>query len=71
MVWVSNDQQSKDLFVGLFNIGETEQEIPVDLSALNLKGKVLVRDLWLKKDAGVFRKLYKQKIPAHGQCCCD
>lgn len=53
-------------YVGLFNIGETEQEVGIDFAQLGWKGKVSVRDLWEKKDNGIFKKQYVQKIPAHG-----
>ena len=66
MVWVSNVQGSKDLYVGLFNIGDAAQDVAVDFGSLGLKGKVTVRDLWKKADLGVFKKKYAQNIPAHG-----
>lgn len=66
MVWVSNVQGSKDVYVGLFNIANTAHEVSVDLSSLGLKGKVVVRDLWKKADAGTFKKQFKQTINAHG-----
>ena len=66
MVWISNVNGSKDLYVGLFNIGENIHNVSVDFTALDLKGKVMVRDLWKKVDAGVFKKLYSQKLNPHG-----
>lgn len=66
MVWISNEQGTKDLYVALFNIGEDAHEVSVDFSALGLKGKVGIRDLWQKKDLGSFKKGYKKMINAHG-----
>jgi hypothetical protein len=66
MVWVSNVQGSKDLYVGLFNIADSVHAVTVDLTSLGLKGKVVVRDLWKKADVGTFKKQYKQNINAHG-----
>jgi hypothetical protein len=54
------------LYVGLFNTGEREHDVVIDLAALGWKGKVRVRDLWKKEDVGVVKKLYGQRIPAHG-----
>ncbi|HVS98839.1 MAG TPA: glycoside hydrolase family 27 protein [Puia sp.] len=52
-------------FVALFNIGDSAQDVAVDLPALGLKGRVMVRDLWKRSDAGTFRKTYTQHLPAH------
>lgn len=53
-------------YVGLFNIGETEEDIPIDFAQLGWKGKLTVRDLWQQQDKGVFKKQYTQKVAAHG-----
>jgi alpha-galactosidase len=66
MVWVSNVQGSKDLYVGLFNIADVSHEVLVDFASVGLKGKVSVRDLWKKAELGIFKKKYAQNIPAHG-----
>lgn len=65
MVWVSNVQGSKDLYVGLFNIADSAHEVSIDFVSLGLKGKVTVRDLWKKTDLGAFKKQYKQNINPH------
>ncbi len=65
MVWVSGVQGSKDLYVGLFNIGDATHEITVDFAALGMNGKVAVRDLWKKTDLGLFSTQYKQSINPH------
>jgi hypothetical protein len=52
--------------VALFNTSETLHEIPVDLRQFGWKGKVAIRDLWKKKDTGVFKRQYSQKINPHG-----
>jgi hypothetical protein len=68
MIWVSDvmDNGKKENYVALFNLDDTAQAVKVDLTHLGLRGKVRVRDLWKKKDAGVYKKQYSQKIPAHG-----
>ena len=66
MVWISNEQGTKDLYVALFNIGEDAHEVSIDFSSIGLKGKVGIRDLWQKKDLGSFKKGYKKMINAHG-----
>ena len=66
MVWYSHLPGTKDIYVGLFNIGDIDQPINVDFAALGLKGKIKVRDLWMKKDTGWFTKGYQQNIHLHG-----
>ncbi len=66
MVWVSNVQNSKDIYVGMFNIGNEKHLINVDFSKLGIRGKVTVRDLWKKSDIGTFQKKYGQMVNAHG-----
>ena len=66
MVWVSEVAGNKDLYVGLFNISDSEREVSVDFSSLGLKGQLAVRDLWKKADLGMYKKQYTQKINPHG-----
>ncbi len=66
MIWVSNVQGSKDMYVGLFNTANNAHEIAIDFAAIGIKGKPVVRDLWQKKDIGPFSKRYKQTVNAHG-----
>jgi hypothetical protein len=66
MVWASHVAGSKDLYVGLFNIGEDIHEVAVDFKSLGLKGKIVVRDLWKQADIGTYKKQYSQKLNPHG-----
>ena len=75
MVWVSGvgagngayaGAGARQYYVALFNIGDTEQEVGVDLFRMGIKGSVTVRDLWKKEDMGKFKRRYAQRIPAHG-----
>ena len=66
MVWVSHVLNSKDMYVGMFNISDTAHDVSVGFALLGLKEKVAVRDLWNKKDLGDFKNNYQQKINAHG-----
>ncbi|HJY21913.1 MAG TPA: hypothetical protein VJ279_03450, partial [Hanamia sp.] len=66
MVWASHVAGSKDLYVGLFNIGEEVHDVSVDFKSLGLNGKVIVRDLWKQADVGSYKKQYSQKINPHG-----
>ena len=54
------------LAVGLFNLDESEQSIPVTWKQLGLTGKRRVRDLWRHKDLGLFDGEYQASVPHHG-----
>lgn len=66
MVWYSHAEGSKDIYVALFNLSDQPAKVTVDLSALGLHGKVSVRDLWRKQDAGIYKKTFSQFINKHG-----
>ena len=53
-------------YVALFNIGDSTQEVGVDLARLGIRGKVTVRDCWMRADAGAFARGYSRMIPPHG-----
>ena len=66
MIWISHRRNSKDVYVGLFNIADNSHPVSVDFSSLGIKGKVVVRDLWKRNDIGTFKRKYSQTINAHG-----
>lgn len=51
---------------GLFNRGRVTAKVTAKWSDLQLSGQQLVRDLWLKKDAGSFADAYSCEVRAHG-----
>jgi alpha-galactosidase len=52
--------------VGLFNLGEDEQDVTVSWSELGLNGAQPVRDLWRQQDLGTKDGGYTVKVPRHG-----
>jgi len=52
--------------VALFNTGSSSGVRAIDFSLLGIRGKAAVRELWEKKDLGVFKKSYGQTVPSHG-----
>lgn len=52
--------------VGLFNRSEAPAPVTLLWPDAGLKGKFVVRDLWLKKDLGVFDGNYTQHVNKHG-----
>ena len=52
---------------GLFNLGDSgTQKVVVSWSDLGLQGKYLVRDLWRKKDIGIFENEFAADVNQHG-----
>ena len=78
MIWVSkvpaaimsgskgNSKGDHAYYIALFNIGEADRNVSIDFSRVGLRGKIEVRDLWKKADAGVFTKKYTTMVAAHG-----
>ena len=52
--------------VGLFNLGEFEQEIAAKWSDLGIRGPRIARDLWRQRDLGRCGGKFQTKIPRHG-----
>lgn len=71
MLWVSDAPGEgvgggRAQYFGLFNIGDHEHVVVIDLDKLGWKGKLRVRDLWKREDLGDVKRRYVQRIPAHG-----
>jgi len=52
--------------VGLFNKGESVNEVTVLLRELGVADGVQVRDLWARRDLGTVRNSFTAKVPRHG-----
>ena len=65
IVWIAHDQNSDDVFVGLFNITDETQEVYFDLEWEMLRGTYSVRDLWEKKDIEKTKGHFKQELGPH------
>lgn len=65
VVWTSKSNDSSDVYVALFNDGESKLNIVVPLKELGIHGKVNVRDLWAKKDLGTYQKQFTSSVDPH------
>ena len=65
MVWVS-DAGGGALYVGLFNLSDSVQDVAVGFDKLGLRRSAQVRDLWQRQDLGIYKKVVSRKLPAHG-----
>jgi len=63
IVWAAEavDGTGKDQYIALFNIGESDLTISVDIPS-----DVQVRDLWARRDLGVIRGALRTALPPHG-----
>jgi hypothetical protein len=52
--------------VGLFNLSEKDQVIPVSWDTLKITGEQKVRNLWRQKDLGTFTHSFESLVPSHG-----
>jgi len=66
MVWYSRIPGSKSIYAALFNLNDDANDVAIDFSSAGLKGHIVVRDLWQKRDLSTFNGSYKQKINPHG-----
>jgi alpha-galactosidase len=64
-VWVK-PLSRKRMAVGLFNSGESPLPASVNFSHIGFPHPVHVRDLWEKKDLGVFKNSFRAMVPKHG-----
>jgi len=66
MIWYSMAPNHKGIYVALFNISDTTQDVSVDLSALGFKGKTQIRDLWKHQNIGAYEGRFTKTINKHG-----
>ncbi len=52
--------------VGLFNLSMEEATVAAKWSDLKIEGKQPIRDLWQRKELGVFTDSFTAKVPPHG-----
>jgi alpha-galactosidase len=64
-VW-AKDMADGSKAVGLFNRGESAEDVTVKWEDLGLSGSCRVRDLWRQKDAGKFDGSFTANVPRHG-----
>ncbi len=52
--------------VGLFNRGESKNQVTLNFSDIGVSWYAAVRDLWAHKDLGYFQDHYTATVPRHG-----
>lgn len=56
--------------IGFFNKSETERKVAAHWSDLGINGPQRIRDLWRRRDIGVFDKDFSVIVPPHGIVLC-
>lgn len=52
--------------VGLFNLGDSENEVTATWADLGISGKRAVRDLWQQENLGLFEREFQARVAPHG-----
>jgi hypothetical protein len=65
IIWQSQCPDKKSFYIALFNQKDEPAKIELPLDKLGFKGKCSVRDVWERKDIGVFEKNFAQTIGRH------
>lgn len=66
IIWQSLAAEIKGVNIALFNLREENARISLSFALAGLKGKYRVRDLWAKKDIGIFENEFMAEITKHG-----
>ena len=66
VIWESTTANKKSKYVALFNQNEVDEPVLLKFDQIGLKGKCTVRDLWTKKELGVFENEFAPQISSHG-----
>ncbi len=64
-IWISHVLNSKQINIALFNLEEQPQTISFSFKDIGSFKKAGIRDLWKRKNLGVFKKNFQQMINAH------
>ena len=51
--------------LALFNVGEADSTLEVDLAMLGAGSRYEIRDLWARNDLDVIERSFRQKIAPH------
>lgn len=66
VIWLADVPGSHDRYLALFNIGEDRRKVTFTFEDEMLRGRFAVRDLWARRDLGVFEKQFGADLDPHG-----
>ena len=66
IIWESSSVNKSSKYIALFNQNGSDETVLLNIEQIGLKGKCSVRDLWAKKELGVFENEFSPLILHHG-----
>jgi hypothetical protein len=67
IAWIADRPGSRDRYLAVFNTQDAQPRgVPVDLAELACQPACRVRDLWQRRDLGVFVDRFEPEVPPHG-----
>jgi hypothetical protein len=66
VAWMADIPNSADKYLALFNIGDEKDTVTFTFEYEYLRGRYEIRDLWAKKDLGIYEKEFSVELEAHG-----
>lgn len=66
IIWKAADPGSEDIYIALFNTGEETTDITLSFRELELPDRVRIRNLWERKDLGLFVHSSTFPVNPHG-----
>jgi len=64
--WIADDPESGGKYLALFNLIDSVKTVDFDLISESLSGKYQIRDLWKRRNIGVFEKSFGVSLEPHG-----
>jgi alpha-galactosidase len=64
--WTAKDTTSDAIYLAIFNLNSTQKILDVFYNKIGLDGTYSIRDLWNKKDLGIFSGQFQTIIDGHG-----
>ena len=64
-IWISHVLNSKQINIAIFNLANQTQNVSFSFKDIGSFKKARLRDLWKRKDLGVCKNKFQQKMNAH------
>ena len=66
IAWVADVPETEDKYLAVFNLDDSPEEVAIAWRELGVNAKCWVRDLWEKKNLGLFESKFAPNISPHG-----
>lgn len=65
-IWIATDPKTGDQYLAMFNLSDVRKKVTFSYHMEDLRGDYSVRDLWNKKNLGVFKDEISIDLESHG-----